>query len=198
MMVTMRLTRRQRWRQVILPAIFPSYVTGGITAAGGAWNASIVAELVDLAPPHPQRLWARRLHRRRPRAQGKFALLIGGGIVMSAFVVDGQPAVLAAALPAGRNQVLAVIAVTLTSGHPRARRVMSDDAAPPSQASDGRPDARPRSSRCHTSPRRSPRPTGARCRCSMTSRWSSSRARSWRCWAGPARERARCCAASPA
>ena len=47
MMVTMRLTRSQRWRRVILPAVFPAYVTGGITAAGGAWNASIVAELVS-------------------------------------------------------------------------------------------------------------------------------------------------------
>jgi NitT/TauT family transport system permease protein len=46
MMSVMRLTRGQRWRQVILPAVFPAYVTGGITAAGGAWNASIVAELV--------------------------------------------------------------------------------------------------------------------------------------------------------
>jgi NitT/TauT family transport system permease protein len=35
------------WRSLILPAIFPSYVTGGITAAGGAWNASIVAEVVS-------------------------------------------------------------------------------------------------------------------------------------------------------
>jgi NitT/TauT family transport system permease protein len=35
------------WRRLILPAIFPSYVTGGITAAGGAWNASIVAEVVS-------------------------------------------------------------------------------------------------------------------------------------------------------
>ncbi|MGY2062501.1 ABC transporter permease subunit, partial [Nocardia gipuzkoensis] len=30
-----------------LPAIFPSYVTGAITAAGGAWNAAIVAEVVS-------------------------------------------------------------------------------------------------------------------------------------------------------
>ena len=37
---------RERWRRMILPAIFPAYVTGAITAAGGAWNASIVAELV--------------------------------------------------------------------------------------------------------------------------------------------------------
>ncbi len=35
-----------RWKVLILPAIFPAYVTGGITAAGGAWNASIVAEYV--------------------------------------------------------------------------------------------------------------------------------------------------------
>jgi NitT/TauT family transport system permease protein len=86
MMVTMRLTRRQRWRQVILPAIFPAYVTGGITAAGGAWNASIVAELVSW---HHDTLHAFGLGNYIATAsvQGKFALLIAGGIVMSAFVV---------------------------------------------------------------------------------------------------------------
>jgi NitT/TauT family transport system permease protein len=31
---------------MILPAVFPAYVTGAITAAGGAWNATIVAEFV--------------------------------------------------------------------------------------------------------------------------------------------------------
>ena len=41
-----------RWRDFILPAIFPYYVTGGITAAGGAWNASIVAEVVDYGNHH--------------------------------------------------------------------------------------------------------------------------------------------------
>lgn len=35
------------WRKLILPAIFPYYVTGAITAAGGAWNTSIVAEVVS-------------------------------------------------------------------------------------------------------------------------------------------------------
>lgn len=35
-----------RWRRLILPGIFPYYMTGAITAAGGAWNASIVAEVV--------------------------------------------------------------------------------------------------------------------------------------------------------
>ncbi|MCU1685838.1 MAG: sulfonate transporter permease [Amycolatopsis sp.] len=42
----LRLPRVLWWRKLILPAIFPSYITGGITAAGGAWNASIVAEIV--------------------------------------------------------------------------------------------------------------------------------------------------------
>jgi NitT/TauT family transport system permease protein len=34
------------WKRLIIPGIFPAYVTGGITASGGAWNASIVAEIV--------------------------------------------------------------------------------------------------------------------------------------------------------
>ena len=36
-----------RWRRYLLPAIFPSFVTGAITASGGSWNASIVAEYVN-------------------------------------------------------------------------------------------------------------------------------------------------------
>ena len=34
------------WKRYLLPAIFPSFVTGAITASGGSWNASIVAEYV--------------------------------------------------------------------------------------------------------------------------------------------------------
>ncbi|WP_428981657.1 ABC transporter permease [Novosphingobium album (ex Liu et al. 2023)] len=37
----------QWWRQVALPGIFPYYVTGALTASGGSWNASIVAEAVS-------------------------------------------------------------------------------------------------------------------------------------------------------
>jgi NitT/TauT family transport system permease protein len=36
-----------RWARLLLPGIFPYYVTGAITAAGGAWNASIVAEVAS-------------------------------------------------------------------------------------------------------------------------------------------------------
>ena len=35
-----------KWRRYLLPAVFPSFVTGAITASGGSWNASIVAEYV--------------------------------------------------------------------------------------------------------------------------------------------------------
>lgn len=46
MATNLRLHGWLRWRRVILPAIFSSWVTGAITASGGAWNASIVSELV--------------------------------------------------------------------------------------------------------------------------------------------------------
>ena len=39
-----RFNRLDRWRTVILPGIFPYLITGLVTASGGAWNASIVAE----------------------------------------------------------------------------------------------------------------------------------------------------------
>jgi len=35
------------WKRLILPSIFPAFVTGGITASGGSWNASIVAEVAS-------------------------------------------------------------------------------------------------------------------------------------------------------
>ncbi len=38
------------WRDVMLPGVFPYYVTGAITASGGAWNASIVSEVVSWGP----------------------------------------------------------------------------------------------------------------------------------------------------
>jgi NitT/TauT family transport system permease protein len=44
--LTFRSRGWQWWREVILPGIFPYYVTGALTASGGSWNASIVAEYV--------------------------------------------------------------------------------------------------------------------------------------------------------
>jgi len=40
------------WRRVMVPGIFPYYVTGGITASGGSWNASIVSETVSWGDTH--------------------------------------------------------------------------------------------------------------------------------------------------
>ena len=35
------------WKKLVLPAIFPYLITGAITAAGGAWNISIIAEVIS-------------------------------------------------------------------------------------------------------------------------------------------------------
>ena len=45
----LRLGNWERWKTLILPALFPYLITGAITASGGAWNASIVAEYVTFA-----------------------------------------------------------------------------------------------------------------------------------------------------
>ncbi len=75
-----------RWKRFILPAIFPAYVTGGITAAGGAWNASIVAEIVDYGKHH---LEAAGLgaYIAKASASGDFPEVLIGVVVMSVYVV---------------------------------------------------------------------------------------------------------------
>jgi NitT/TauT family transport system permease protein len=47
---TFRIRGWRWWRDVMLPGVFPYYVTGAITASGGAWNASIVSEAVSWGP----------------------------------------------------------------------------------------------------------------------------------------------------
>ena len=75
-----------RWRKFILPAIFPAYVTGGITAAGCAWNASIVAEVVTYGKHHltATGLGAYIAH---AAAVGDFPRILIGVAVMSVYVV---------------------------------------------------------------------------------------------------------------
>ncbi len=43
----MRLKKWNYWKTLILPALFPFIITGAITASGGAWNASLIAEYVS-------------------------------------------------------------------------------------------------------------------------------------------------------
>jgi NitT/TauT family transport system permease protein len=75
----------QWWRQVALPGIFPYYVTGALTASGGSWNASIVAEAVTgataICGPRPWRLYRRGHHR------GNYPQVALGIGVMSLFVL---------------------------------------------------------------------------------------------------------------
>jgi NitT/TauT family transport system permease protein len=81
-----RFSRSERWRRLILPAIFPYLVTGMLTASGGAWNASIVAEYFHF---RGQILSARGLGATISRATdtGNFPLLLGATLVMSVIVV---------------------------------------------------------------------------------------------------------------
>nr|WP_245238318.1 ABC transporter permease subunit [Streptomyces roseochromogenus] len=76
----------QRWRRLIIPGIFPSYVTGGITASGGAWNASIVSEVVTFGGTT---LTATGLGAYIAKAteSGDYPHLIAGVAVMSLYVV---------------------------------------------------------------------------------------------------------------
>jgi NitT/TauT family transport system permease protein len=81
-----RVPWKQKWRELILPGIFPYYVTGGITAAGGAWNASIVAEIATYGKHH---LLATGLGAYIAQATAKDNLpeVLTGVIVMSFYVV---------------------------------------------------------------------------------------------------------------
>jgi NitT/TauT family transport system permease protein len=80
------VTGWQRWKRLIIPGIFPSYVTGGITASGGAWNASIVSEVVTFGGTT---LTATGLGAYIAKAteSGDYAHLIAGVAVMSVYVV---------------------------------------------------------------------------------------------------------------
>ena len=77
---------RQWWLQVMLPGIFPYYVTGALTATGGAWNASIVAEVASWGDT---KLSATGLGAYIARATeaGDMPRVVLGIAVMSAFVV---------------------------------------------------------------------------------------------------------------
>ncbi len=76
----------QWWRSAMLPGIFPYYVTGAITASGGAWNASIVAESVQWGTTH---LNAHGLgaYIAQTTAAGDYPHIILGISVMSLYVV---------------------------------------------------------------------------------------------------------------
>ncbi|HUB33262.1 MAG TPA: ABC transporter permease subunit [Bryobacteraceae bacterium] len=81
-----RLSRAQRWRRLLLPAIFPYLITGLVTASGGAWNASIIAEYFRFRG-QTYSLTGLGAVISRATDSGNFPVLIGATIVISLMVV---------------------------------------------------------------------------------------------------------------
>jgi NitT/TauT family transport system permease protein len=81
-----RFSRLERWRKLLLPGIFPYLITGFVTASGGAWNASIVAEYFHF---HGQTFTTTGLGAVISRATdtGNFPTLLAATIVMASIVV---------------------------------------------------------------------------------------------------------------
>jgi NitT/TauT family transport system permease protein len=75
-----------RWRRVMIPGILPYFVTGAITASGGAWNASIVAEVASWGSTrlHAQGLGA---YIAQATTDGNTPRIVLGVVVMSGFVI---------------------------------------------------------------------------------------------------------------
>jgi NitT/TauT family transport system permease protein len=74
------------WRRIALPAVLPYYVTGAITASGGSWNASIVAEVASWGDEH-LRAYGLGAYIAEQTEAGDFHRIVLGIAVMSLFVV---------------------------------------------------------------------------------------------------------------
>jgi len=81
-----RLCGLARWKKLILPGIFPYLITGLVTASGGAWNASIVAEYFHLQGQTFSTVGLGAVISRATDS-GNFTLLLGATVVMSGMVV---------------------------------------------------------------------------------------------------------------
>ncbi|PWT83428.1 MAG: ABC transporter permease [Acidobacteria bacterium] len=82
----LQLSRWDRWRTLILPSLFPYIVTGAITAGGGAWNASIVAEHVEFGGRTVSTVGIGSLIAEATGA-GDYALLLAGTLAMVLTVI---------------------------------------------------------------------------------------------------------------
>lgn len=81
-----KLSGWRRWQSLYLPAAFPALVTGWVTAAGGAWNASIVSEYITAGGGLQSTLGLGSLIS-DATARADFPLLAGGITLMSIIVV---------------------------------------------------------------------------------------------------------------
>jgi NitT/TauT family transport system permease protein len=83
---TFHLGEIQRWRTLILPALFPYLITGFVTASGGAWNASIIAEYFKFRDQTFSITGLGAVISRATDA-GNFPVLLASTIMISAMVV---------------------------------------------------------------------------------------------------------------
>jgi NitT/TauT family transport system permease protein len=81
-----KLTGLERWKKLILPGIFPYLVTGMVTASGGAWNASIIAEYFHFKG-HIYTTTGLGATISQATDSGNFGLLLGATMMMAAAVV---------------------------------------------------------------------------------------------------------------
>jgi NitT/TauT family transport system permease protein len=80
------LSRWEKWRTLILPALFPYLITGMITASGGAWNASIVSEYVNFGGQTLKTIGIGSLIS-QATADGHYHLLLAGTLSMVLTVI---------------------------------------------------------------------------------------------------------------
>jgi NitT/TauT family transport system permease protein len=78
--------RKDRWRELFLPGIFPFLITGFVTASGGAWNASIIAEYFHFRG-HTYMVTGLGSVISNATDTGNFRVLMAATIVMAAMVV---------------------------------------------------------------------------------------------------------------
>ncbi len=82
----MRLRGFMRFRTLVLPIVFPFWVTGALTAAGGAWNASIVAEVASFGD-HSMKAFGLGAYIAQATVQGDWPGIVVSIVVMCLLVV---------------------------------------------------------------------------------------------------------------
>ena len=78
---------RDWWLKVMIPGVFPYYVTGALTASGGSWNAAIVAEYVKAGDRPPEVAQGIGSYIAIATEKGDFRQIVLGVAVMSVFVI---------------------------------------------------------------------------------------------------------------
>src|SRR5262249_15800965 len=81
-----RSSRRERWMRLYIPCVFPYLLTGLVTAAGGAWNATIVSEYVQVKDKPLSAFGLGSMITKATEA-GDYKLLAAGIVTMAVAVV---------------------------------------------------------------------------------------------------------------